>query len=102
MVVYTDRNGRRYVVDDSLPPGPIHQVRRVEARGGLRIWVEFRDGTQGEADLSDLAEDSHRVRELWSDPDYFETVHVPAYGGVAWAGELMDIKPDRALHAGHR
>ena len=93
MAVYTDSNGRRYVADDSLPPGPVHRATRVEARSGLRIWVKFNDGAQGEVDLSDLAEDSRRVRELWSDPDYLETVHVPDYGGVAWAGELMDVSP---------
>ena len=41
LVVYTDRNGRPYVVDDALPPGPIYRVTKVEARSGLRIWVEF-------------------------------------------------------------
>ena len=52
-----------------------------------------KDGVHGEVDLSDLVDDSRRVRDLWSSTEYFRTAHVPDYGGVAWAGELMDISP---------
>lgn len=91
--VYADRSGRRYVVDDRLPPGEMQYVIRVTPRTGLRIWVEFHDGTNGEIDLSPMAEESSVVDALWSDRDYFETVYVPDYGGVAWEGERFDISP---------
>ena len=91
--VYTDHSGRRYVVDDRLPPGEMQYVIRVTPRTGLRIWVEFRNGTNGEVDLSAMAKESAVVGALWSDRDYFETVHVPDYGGVAWEGERFDISP---------
>lgn len=61
--------------------------------GGYRLWVEFGDGKRGEADLADLAEGSPRVKELWEDRRYFETAHIPDYGGVAWGGHLVDLSP---------
>ena len=91
--VYIDRNGRRYVVDHTLPPGATYDVLRVKALHGLRIWVEFHDGEKGEVDLSDIADDSAVVDALWADREYFETVHILDYGGVAWAGEKFDISP---------
>lgn len=91
--VYVHEDGRRYTVDPSLPPGNAHRVTRVQVLGGYRLWVEFGDGERGEVDLADLVEDSARVRELWEDRNYFETAHVPDYGGVAWEGHLMDIDP---------
>ena len=92
--VFVDRDGRRYTVDPSLPPGVIYSVSRVETLRGYRLWVEFEDGTQGEADVSDLAEESHRVGDLWANREYFNTAHVPDYGGVAWKGQLVDINPN--------
>ena len=91
--IYVHEDGRRYIVDSSLPPADIHSVTRVQVLGGYRLWVEFGDGERGEVDLADLAKDSARVRELWEDRDYFETAHIPGYGGVAWEGHLMDIDP---------
>ena len=86
--VYVHEDGRRYTVDPSLPPGNAHRVTRVQVLGGYRLWVEFGDGERGEVDLADLVEDSDRVRELWEDRNYFETAHVPDYGGVAWEGHF--------------
>ena len=37
----------------------------VEARGGLRIWIRFQDGEEGEIDLSDLA--GMGVFKAWED-----------------------------------
>ncbi len=41
---------------------------RVEPRPGLSVWVEFRSGTRGTVDLSDIADATPEVAELWSDP----------------------------------
>lgn len=83
--VFVCRDGRQCTVDPSLPPGVIYSVTRVKTLGGYRLWVEFEDGTRGEADVSDLAEESRWVRELWVNRDYFDTAHVPDYGGVGRA-----------------
>ena len=91
--VYVHEDGRRYTVDPSLPSGDVHRVTRVRVLGGNRLWVEFEDGERGEVDLADLAKGSERVRELWEDSGYFETAHIPDYGGVAWEGHLMDVSP---------
>lgn len=89
---YTHDDGRRYVFDMRIPPGDTQDVTRVEPRPGLSVWVEFRSGTRGTVDLSDIADATPEVAELWSDRDYFETVHV-ADGGVAWKSDLYDISP---------
>ena len=91
--VYVHEDGRRYTVDPSLPPGNAPRVTRVQVLEGHRLWVEFGDGRRGEVDLADLVKDSARVGELWEDRNYFETAHIPDYGGVAWEGHLMDIDP---------
>lgn len=90
--VYTDRDGQRYVVDVRLPPGDIQYVTRVKPLRGLRLWVEFRDGTSGVADLSDISAESPLAAALWSDREYFETVHA-IDGGVSWEDERYDISP---------
>ena len=90
--VYTHDDGRRYVFDMRIPPGDTQDVTRVEPRPGLSVWVEFRSGARGTVDLSDIADATPKVAELWSDRDYFETVHV-ADGGVAWESDLYDISP---------
>ena len=92
--VYTDRDGRRYVVDSRLPPGDMQYVTRVKPLQGLRLWVEFRDGTSGVADLSEIAAESHLAADLWSDREYFETVHTLDDGaGVSWQDERYDMSP---------
>ncbi len=90
--VYTHDDGRRYVFDMRIPPGDTQDVTRVEPRPGLSVWVEFRSGPRGTVDLSDIADATPEVAKLWSDRDYFETVHV-ADGGVAWKSDLYDISP---------
>lgn len=91
--VYTDRGGRRYVVDGRLPPGDMQYVTRVKPLRGLRLWVEFRDGTDGVADLSEISAESPRAAALWSDREYFETVHALDGGGVSWEDERYDMSP---------
>ena len=91
--VYTDRGGRRYVVDGRLPPGDMQYVTRVKPLRGLRLWVEFRDGTDGVADLSEISAESPRAAALWSDREYFETVRALDGGGVSWEDERYDMSP---------
>ena len=63
----------------------------VEARGGLRIWIRFQDGEEGEIDLSDLA--GMGVFKAWEDRVFFESVRINRYNEVAW-GEKIDLCPD--------
>ena len=90
--VYTDRDGRRYIFDGRLPPGEMQYVTRVKPLRGLRLGVEFRDGTSGVADLSEISAESPLAAALWSDREYFETVHA-LDGGVSWEDERYDMSP---------
>lgn len=74
-----------------------YRVIAVEARPKFRLWVEFADGVQGEADLSDVA--GRGVFRRWVDhPDEFAKVTIdPITGAPSWPGDL-DVAPDR-LHA---
>ena len=68
-------------------------VTRVKPLRGLRLWVEFRDGTSGVADLSEISAASHLAAALWPDREYFETVHALDGGGVSWEDERYDMSP---------
>ena len=70
------------------------RVIAVEARPGFRIWVRFEDGTEGEADLSDVA--GRGVFKRWTDnPGEFAEVRIdPVSGAPTWPGDL-DVAPDR-------
>ena len=68
-------------------------VTRVKPLRGLRLWVEFRDGTDGVADLSEISAESPRAAALWSDREYFETVHALDDSGVCWEDERYDMSP---------
>lgn len=58
----------------------VTDVRRL---GKYRVWVRFRDGTEGEADLSDLA--GKGVFREWDEPGGWETVRAdPVVGVLAW------------------
>ena len=63
----------------------------VEPRDGFRIWIKFRDGEQGEIDLSDVA--GRGVFTAWDDRSYFERVHISEYRSIAWDDEL-ELCPD--------
>ena len=66
----------------------------VEPRPGFRLWVRFRDGAEGEVDLSDIA--GRGVFARWTeDPSQFEAVEIdPRSGAPIWPGDL-DVAPDR-------
>ena len=72
----------------------LYDVIAVEAREGFRVWVRFEDGTEGEADLSDLA--GRGVFRRWTEnPAEFREVSVDSESGtLIWPGGL-DVAPDR-------
>jgi len=72
----------------------LYDVVAVKARDPFRIWVRFEDGTEGEADLSDLA--GRGVFRRWREnPSEFAQATVDAESGtVVWPGGL-DVAPDR-------
>ncbi|HEX3128536.1 MAG TPA: DUF2442 domain-containing protein [Thermoanaerobaculia bacterium] len=63
----------------------------VKALPGYKIWVRFADGTEGQADLSHLA--NRGVFALWQDDAAFQKVHVGPQGQIAW-NEEVEICPD--------
>ena len=72
----------------------LYDVVAVKARDPFKIWIRFEDGTEGEADLSDLA--GRGVFKRWTeDPSEFAQATVdPESGTVVWPGGL-DVAPDR-------
>lgn len=58
----------------------------VKALPNYRLYLKFSDGAEGEVDLSDLA--SKPVFEPWSDPDFFEKVHIGDHREIKWDEEI--------------
>ena len=71
-----------------------YHVVEARARPGFKLWVRFKDGVEGEADLSDIA--GRGVFARWTeDPTEFGAVEIdPASGAPTWPGGL-DVAPDR-------
>lgn len=63
----------------------------VEPREGLRIWLRYSDGAEGEVDLSHLA--GKGVFKAWDDLAFFKAVRLTEYDSIAW-GEDLDLCPD--------
>ena len=63
----------------------------VRALEPYRIWLRYDDGTEGEVDLSHLA--NRRLFAAWSDPDFFAGVRIEPGGSIAWSEDL-DLCPD--------
>ena len=61
------------------------RVLEVKARSGFRIWLRYRDGTEGTVDLADLV--GRGVFASLRDPAKFATVHVTSSGAVGWDDE---------------
>lgn len=55
---------------------------RVEAREGLRVWVEFDDGVSGEADVSDFADKPEFA--CWRDRSRFGRVRLNLHDYLDW------------------
>lgn len=68
-------------------------IRPIEVRSvaRYRIWLRYRDGTEGEVDLSDLA--GRGVFAAWNTEGVFEQVKLGPHGAVEWPGGL-DLCPD--------
>ena len=63
---------------------------KVEALDGYKIWIEFEDGVQGEADLSRLA--GKGMFKGWDDRELFDTVRIDfRYRAIVW-GDSDDLE----------
>lgn len=67
------------------------EVEAVEPRPKHRIWLRYRDGTEGEVDLS--AYIGKGVFAVWKDPAVFRAVHIGPDGSIAWPGDI-EMCPD--------
>jgi hypothetical protein len=66
---------------------PVVKAKYVD---GYTVWLRFEDGTEGEADLSDLI--SHKLFAPLRDVRVFKRFRV-AYGSIIW-NEQLDIAPE--------
>ena len=57
-----------------------------------KIRIEFEDGTQGEADLSEYPEEN-TVFKLFFDIDFFKNFNIQ-YGTLVWGNGDLDIAPE--------
>ena len=77
---------------DLAPEQHATRVIGVQPRDKYRVWVRFRDGTEGIADLSDLA--GKGVFKQWENPHVWESVRVED-DTLAWGSsnpaERLDI-----------
>ena len=64
----------------------MHRIINAEALGNYRLRLAFEDGTQGVADLSDLA--GRGVFALWDDYAEFEKVRIGETGEVVWSDQV--------------
>ncbi len=71
--------------------GEMKEAVEVRPQEGYRIWLRYRDGMEGEVDLSDLA--GRGVFKVWADPRVFKTVYIDEGGAIAWEGGI-DLCPD--------
>jgi hypothetical protein len=58
----------------------------VKGLANYRLYLEFSDGAKGEVDLSDIAAKS--VFQPWSDPDFFQKVHIGPHREIKWDDEI--------------
>lgn len=54
----------------------------LEARDKYKLWLRYSDGTEGEIDLSDMANTD--LFADWQKPGAFEQVEIGEYGEVHW------------------
>ena len=69
----------------------MYKAVRVQPLKKYKIWIEYADGTSGEADLSHLV--GKGVFKLWDNYENFEKVYVGKSGEIAWSDEI-DLCPD--------
>ena len=63
----------------------------VEPRDVTHIWLQYQDGTMGEADLSHVVE--RGVFKAWKERACFETARIAPAAGTAW-GDDIELCPD--------
>jgi len=69
-----------------------HTIAAVEVRGPCQVGIRFADGTEGEADLSDIV--GKCVFKHLERPEEFARVGIdPESGTLCWPGGF-DIAPD--------
>ena len=57
----------------------------LEARDKYKLWLRYSDGTEGEIDLSDMA-DTELFAD-WQKPGIFEQVVIGEYGEIVWTDD---------------
>ncbi|MCX7046900.1 MAG: DUF2442 domain-containing protein [Candidatus Sumerlaeota bacterium] len=67
------------------------KIIQVKPLPQYRLWLKYDDGTEGIADLSDLAGDG--VFSIWDDQEVFNSVKIGDMGELQW-GEEVDLCPD--------
>ena len=73
------------------PDHGLLQPTAVAPREGLRIWLRYADGVEGEVDLSDLA--GKGIFTAWNDRHFFERVYISKWRSIAWSDEI-ELCPD--------
>jgi hypothetical protein len=63
----------------------------VEARPDYRLWIRYRDGSEGEIDLSGLV--GRGVFALWEDEALFKRVSIAKDNAIYWNDEV-ELCPD--------
>ena len=66
-------------------------ISEVRVLPGFRLWLRYKDGVEGEVDLSDLA--GRGVFAAWHNREFFESVRIDESGALEW-GDQLDLCPD--------
>lgn len=74
----------------------MQRLRKVEARPGHRLYVEFEDGACGVVDLADRL--FGPMFEPLADPELFGRVTIDEFGAVSWPNGA-DLAPDALRRA---
>jgi hypothetical protein len=70
----------------------INKLVEVKPLSGFKLYVKYKDGIEGTADLSDIA--GKGVFSFWNTPGTFEKVYIDLISGaIAW-NEQLDVCPD--------
>lgn len=70
------------------------RIVRAQAIGGLRLALDFTDGTSGVVDLAPMIAGHRGVFEPFHDPGFFAQVSVDADAGTVVWPNGVDLDPD--------